>query len=270
MPSTKRKRKRFSFKRKRKGAKRPRRRGRRVPPRRRAIKTFPKKVYAELTYCENVTVQNKYAGPIGGAQYKFRLNSIFDPNETAGGHQPRGHDQWEKIYNKYCVVAAKVRVEPLFAVEDPVAPIGQSNVDTACTVFGYIDDDTTTDLWGINSIIELGLHSSHKYVSVGDGGKSNTKRYYKNPNMYWNIGMKKFFGISKKTQIIRSSGLGQGDGPVASKLAAEFGNNPAQVCCLKLHVSDTNASAKAPSYVCRVTIKYKVIIYDPKEIGASV
>jgi len=35
--------------------------------------------------------------------YQFRLNSLFDPNYTGGGHQPKGFDQLAAFYQRYRV-----------------------------------------------------------------------------------------------------------------------------------------------------------------------
>lgn len=42
---------------------------------------------------------------------KFRLNSIFDSDYTGSGHQPRGHDQWSFLYEKYRVDACNIRLD---------------------------------------------------------------------------------------------------------------------------------------------------------------
>jgi hypothetical protein len=41
----------------------------------------------------------------------FRANSMFDPDRTGGGHQPRGFDQLTPQYNRYRVIAFNWHVE---------------------------------------------------------------------------------------------------------------------------------------------------------------
>jgi len=49
---------------------------------------------------------------LGGiASHRYRCNSLFDPDETGIGHQPRGFDQWAALYNKYVVTKAKITVD---------------------------------------------------------------------------------------------------------------------------------------------------------------
>jgi hypothetical protein len=42
--------------------------------------------------------------------YQFNLNSIYDPNRTAAGHQPLGYDQWTNFYNRYRVWGCRVKI----------------------------------------------------------------------------------------------------------------------------------------------------------------
>jgi len=43
------------------------------------------------------------SGSVATSVHVFRTNSIFDPDLTGGGLQPRYHDQWAAMYNKYRV-----------------------------------------------------------------------------------------------------------------------------------------------------------------------
>lgn len=40
--------------------------------------------------------------------YVWRMNSLYDPDQTGTGHQPMAHDQWATLYKKYRVQAVKV------------------------------------------------------------------------------------------------------------------------------------------------------------------
>lgn len=41
----------------------------------------------------------------------LRANSIYDPYQPAGGHQPMGYDQLRSVYRRYCVTGAKLTVK---------------------------------------------------------------------------------------------------------------------------------------------------------------
>lgn len=42
--------------------------------------------------------------------HRYRCNSIFDPDETGVGHQPRGHDELAELYQEYLVTHSKITV----------------------------------------------------------------------------------------------------------------------------------------------------------------
>jgi len=224
------------------------------------VKMFPRKVPVEITYCDTVVVPSLDGG---SAPYKFRLNSIFDPDETSIGHQPRGHDQWSAMYQRYCVVGAKVLVEP---IQTP------SNTDVDATLFGYVDDDLVSDGYTVEELRELNMnHTTHKYVELGESHRGTVSN--KSPNLKFNVNMKKFFGINKNTQIMTvSEGVGSGDYPVMSDphgLTASTQNNPINICWLKLHSQTNYPTGEQQTITARVTIKYYVIYHDPKEVTAS-
>jgi len=221
------------------------------------IKMFPKKQLVQLTYCDTVNVPSINGG---SSPYKFRLNSINDPDYTATGHQPRGHDQWALIYKRYTVVGAQVRIEPL------VNPYTSTSANT--TLFCYVDDDSNSDQYNIAELTELGMpKTTHKYVELG---AARYARNHQNPDIKFNIGMKKFFGISKDTQVLTAQALGQGESQVISDpygLTANFSANPSNVCWLKIH-NETADGTEFP-LKCRVTIKYLCVCHDPIEVTSS-
>jgi len=58
------------------------------------------KIRTRLTYLDT-----RELGPTSSStQINYRLNSIFDPQYSVGGHQPAFHDQWALLYQRYRVV----------------------------------------------------------------------------------------------------------------------------------------------------------------------
>ena len=224
------------------------------------LSTFPKSMAVEMVYCDEITVPSKDAGT---APFKFRLNSIFDPDFTSGGHQPRGRDQYAAIYSKYCVVGAEVDVVPIYS--------SQSNTET--TLMGFIDDDQAGDTgYSVKDLTELQMiGSTAKLITIGDGGTQNIQGR-KASKLHFSVNTKKFFGYGKDTQIITPVGIGQGEatdlvGP--EEVGAAFGTNPAKPIYLKLHCGGINHDGANATLACRVTIKYKVIVHSPIEVAAS-
>lgn len=73
---------------------------------------FPAGMYAEHRYSESIVLTN---GPVAifGGEKVWRLNSLFDPDETGVGHQPYGRDQMAGLYNRYKVLSADVTLTVL-------------------------------------------------------------------------------------------------------------------------------------------------------------
>lgn len=84
-------------------------RKRRNNPRKPILSGFPSKKLVKLRYVD--TGINLDAPSGGMAQVAFRANSVFDPYEPLGGHQPMGFDQWALIYNKYTVLGSRITVK---------------------------------------------------------------------------------------------------------------------------------------------------------------
>lgn len=235
-----------------------------VPKRRRRssfLKTFPKSMPVTLTYCDDINVPNRDGG---AAPYTFRLNSIFDPDYTSTGHQPRGYDQYASIFSKYCVVGAEVTVEPLYTTN-----AGSTEV----ALMGFIDDDLLEPGYSIKDLVELGLlGGTYKHMIVGPGTNDRGVGTSRKRTLKFKFGTKKFFGVSKGTQIINPVGIGQGESTELvgiQNVGAEFGTNPDMPAYLKLHCSGPNHDGADPILKCRVTIKFSCVVHSPIEVGRS-
>lgn len=60
-----------------------------------------------MRYCVGVLLNGMTAGTTG--IYRFRANSINDPDQTGAGHQALGNDQWAALYDHYTVVSARIK-----------------------------------------------------------------------------------------------------------------------------------------------------------------
>ncbi len=83
-------------------------RNRRRPTLNRSIQPtpFPKLLRTKLQYSESIHVNPGALLHL----YEWNVNSLFDPNRTATGHQPMYRDQLAVIYNRYRVRAIKWRM----------------------------------------------------------------------------------------------------------------------------------------------------------------
>lgn len=78
-----------------------------VPPPRVIAKTVPDYFTVRLPYVTYFTATTTTTGTTSNV---FRLNDIFDPEKTSGGHQPLGRDVWAGVYNYYRVLSADVNI----------------------------------------------------------------------------------------------------------------------------------------------------------------
>ncbi len=67
---------------------------------------LPTRFRTRLRYSETATFTTGAVGIVGTANL-WRLNSLFDPNQTGVGHQPYGFDSFAALYAKYLVRGAR-------------------------------------------------------------------------------------------------------------------------------------------------------------------
>ncbi len=69
-----------------------------------------KKLTVKMTYADTITVD---AGAAAITSHVYRAASIFDPDQTAAGHQPLNRDEYALFYNNYRVLTCKIKVTPI-------------------------------------------------------------------------------------------------------------------------------------------------------------
>lgn len=70
--------------------------------------------YAKLRYVDIGELTGPGAGAIKVKEY--RINGMYDPDTSIGGHQPMGYDELMKQYEKYTVLKAYVELENMSVV----------------------------------------------------------------------------------------------------------------------------------------------------------
>lgn len=68
---------------------------------------FPDRILTKLRYSD---IKNLSSTLGASANYRFRWNSIFDPDQSGTGHQPLYFDTYASVYDHYAVVSAKMKV----------------------------------------------------------------------------------------------------------------------------------------------------------------
>lgn len=70
---------------------------------------IPKTLNTKLSYCSSFTLT--CAASSAMSQYRFRLNSIYDPDLTGTGTQPYMRDQIMPLYQYYLVYGCKINIQ---------------------------------------------------------------------------------------------------------------------------------------------------------------
>lgn len=66
---------------------------------------FPDSEVATIRYSDEITKSGSTY-----AQYTFRGNSVYDPDETGIGHQPMYYDQYAAVYQRYKVTQSSCKI----------------------------------------------------------------------------------------------------------------------------------------------------------------
>lgn len=101
---------------------------------------MPSRMYAKLRYFEQVTLD-----PVGGgaSALPFRINSCYDPYQPAGGHKPRGLNQYFDLYDKAVVTSAKIVVKCVAIATTAGGLFGislRNDTVTSSTPVYYVED----------------------------------------------------------------------------------------------------------------------------------
>lgn len=165
---------------------------------------------------------------------KYRLNSLYDPNQTVGApgeHQPYGFDEWTNFYSKYLVMGAHIKVSGQCQHPCRVAIVLQNEVTTAAS---------------LNQAIESGIQKN--LVTTGFNNTFNTSIYVPNH---------KIAGVSLAKYKIDDSFSG-----------LSMSSSPADGQYLLIYIQETSQTLISVNDI-RVEITYDSVLYDRKQLPTS-
>lgn len=215
------------------------RRKRRAPPR--ARRTRPKKrarrrIPLPIGGPRKEVVKLRYNGAAcldltatGAAYHIFQANSMFDPDHTGVGHQPRGFDQYMTRFDHYTVIGAKIRVD---AVNRQATTQG---VVVACTT-----QDNNTQLVGLDDIMEY--PKKHHKILTNDTPRTSLTQNYS---------CRKFFGGIKPLSDVNQRG----------SAAA----NPLEGCYFGVYCNTMDAAIGSNCIDILITMDFIVAFTEPKQ-----
>lgn len=192
---------------------------------------FPASKITTLKYTEGyITVD----APVGSsAGYVFRANGLFDPNYTGTGHQPLGFDQWCAMYNRYVVLASKIKVT--FYATD---------TETLDVVAGVAVYDTTTTASSIEKYMEQPM-ASWTVIPAGAGADTKT--------CYAAFDVKTF----------------NGNLPLDDVLQGNPSSDPGRLWYYHVFCGATGAAENPGALKATLEIEYKVKFFSPVTLALS-
>ncbi len=172
------------------------------------------------------------SGGIASTQV-YRLNSLFDPDRTGGGHQPLGFDELMPLYDHYTVISAKVRFTA-------------TNLDdiSAQQVTLQIKDTDTVST-ATNAIVENGM-CRWTILDVRGGGKATQ-------TLSLSVSMNKFF---QKNVLDEDA------------YRADITSNPNEQVYLHVQVDPVTTNDTQPVRGMLI-IEYTAMLREPKQLGTS-
>lgn len=219
------------------------------------------KVITKLTYCDTKTL----AGSSGSIGHWWRLNSIFDPDQTGGGHQPAFHDQWANLYQSYRVLATTWTLRFI-----PARQINTIQIASGGTALGEthaVSDDSHSDQIFNPCILatEINDNASTVYTETADlnfiretGYKMRNVKFGLcpgKPNTYFTIK-----GGCRHSNIL--------DNPAESNDSTSFGSNPSYPTYMRM-VKMSKDGNYVGEYKVDVRFNFIVELSDPVDVGES-
>lgn len=175
------------------------------------------------------------SGSLTYANYIFRGNSIFDPDQTGVGHQALAHDQWATLYEYYRVLSSGIEVQAC-------------NTDTGEPVLIAVlptEESTVIDSGNPDTYTES-PYCKYKYMNIRGGIDTTKISHWMNTARI--LGVRKF-----------DSGFDE---------AAPFGSNPSTGAQWFWHVLAAVRTG-LPSIEVHVKITYTVEMLKRKQLTAS-
>lgn len=172
------------------------------------VKGFPTNMTVELHYEDTFRL---YTGTTAYATHVFRGNSLYDPDFTGSGHQPRYFDNYSAIYGRYKVLASTMSAEVLNQSSTAGAvlsmiPLTESIPATSLEDMAELPNAKTTRPIPILSRISHRLSTSittQKVCGLRPGQVNDedwSAAYNANPTQiwYWTVGA---FSMDKSTSV---------------------------------------------------------------------
>lgn len=209
---------------------------------------MPQKLSTKLKYVYYGNLDS--GGGTGAVAQAFRLNSVYDPDRTGVGNQPRGFDQMAAFYGRYRVDRCSGSIQYTLSSKTtfPSIPVGMTlnatNVDGSPATF--LDAAEASMLLAEPAYMLPAINGA----APAQGTPSTRKLK---------------FSIACHTV----SGVTQAQYKSDDHYQALVTTNPSEILMLVVGLYDSQSKAETFYGTVLAQITYHVTFFDPKEIGAS-
>ena len=200
---------------------------------------MPKRKLCRLKYVQQITLDPSSLAPI--AAHEFRANSLFDPDYSGTGHQPRGFDQLMVYYDHYRVLGSKITVTVASHSTTHAVPAyaGILLADTVGAAVSYGSSESLLE----SRVRSSGLITQAGVANQGMGRKTVSKTF----------SAKKFFGPEAK---------------YASKYQGTAASNPVEDAVFNVFACNINGNDPGETNYL-VTIEYIAMFSEPRTLPGS-
>lgn len=172
---------------------------------------------ARLRYVDHVVLDSAVNTIV---HHNFRAASVYDPDQTGGGHQPMNYDIWEQNYNYYVVLSSRIRIKMLSIAVTDLIP----------GYFGILLSSDVDQVDSFSSILSLLESRGITYKSYGSFVESVTP---KGMHLTKNYSAKKFNhykDIEDVSDLVAATGANPLQNPYFIVWTSSInGNNPGAV-----------------------------------------
>lgn len=199
-----------------------------------SLQPIPHRFICQMKYAEAVTVSTP-----GMSTYRWRLNSLYDPNYSGGGHQPYGFPQLcgpqgTGLYNRYRVLGCSY--------------VLTATSDTANIAFAALPSNEIAP--PISNVSEARENPMCRYATFNPGGTMRMLKGY--------VDIAKLMGRPKQQYLADDN------------YQAVYNNNPAEVAQLGVFGAGLNDD---PTYNANITynilLTYTVELFDRHVINTQ-
>lgn len=191
----------------------------------RALQPIAQRYVCQMKYSDVATLS-----VTNGYNYRFNLNSIFDPNRTGTGFQPYSHDTLQTLYNRYRVIKCSYVIT------------GYSGT-TAIRVVALPANEEVS----VSSLSDAVTHPRSKFIIQYPGGNTN--------KLKGSVHLPSLVGRSKAQYM------------ADDRYQAQFGASPAELAVLNIFGGGVDNGGTDIQITIQMT--YTVEVFDVKNLTQS-